>query len=571
MLLHTGLIYTIEAGNEEGRFSVDFSSGVISVTEELDFEAKPHYQLTVRATDAAGGGGHADAMVLLGVEDVNDCRPRFEFEEDDESFQGGYSATVSESAPLGTRVLTVSASDADSGENGRLQFSFLRAGGNSSSSSSSSSGQEFFAIDPETGVVTVRKKLDRERIPRHVLAVLATDRGSPSPLSSEATLIVEVEDANDNSPAFEEAVYSMRLSDAAERGQFVGKVRAVDPDDEDAYNLRYAIIGGDDRQVFSMDEETGSISLVNLHNFGQTSLYRLNVSVTDGVFSGSCKVDVSLVSANSFSPVFPDRVIKVGVRENQREGTLVARLNAFDEDRNDRIKYSIPSDEMAALFRVDAATGEVWALKSFDREERAGYEVPLAATDSGGRSGFATLRVRVEDENDCEPEFLLPEYSVMVFSNQTSGSEVARVTAEDRDFGANARLRYSLYENATSAISRAFSVDADTGAVVLRESPAGLENQVFQFFVLAEDLAGKEDDDEVARNHAHVPVEVYVMSPLDRPPVFSEGDTSFLLPENGPVGKVFATVSAYIPANDMSKREAEDGNMESVIRYSRFV
>ncbi len=54
---------------------MDHSTGVISATEELDFETRPHYQLTVRATDALGGG-HAEATVLLGVEDVNDCRPR---------------------------------------------------------------------------------------------------------------------------------------------------------------------------------------------------------------------------------------------------------------------------------------------------------------------------------------------------------------------------------------------------------------------------------------------------------------------------------------------------------------
>ncbi len=541
------LVYTIEGGNDEGRFSIDYSSGVISATEELDFETKPHYQLTVRATDAMGGG-FAETLVLLGVEDVNDCRPRF----DSESYRG----SVSESAPVGSSVLAVSATDADSGANGEVEFSLRRDLGNSS---------DHFAVHPQTGVVTVRKRLDRELETVHSFVIVATDHGS-RPLSAEAAVTVWVTDVNDNAPAFEEAVYAMRVSDGAQRGQFVGKVRAVDPDDDDHDQLRYAVVGGDDHQVFSMDERTGAMTLVNIHNFGQTSQYGLNITVTDGVFSSSCKATVSLVSANSFAPSFPDELIKVSLQENLEEGTLVARLNAFDEDRNDRVRYQVSSDEMAQLFRVDPKTGEVWSLKTFDREEEDSYDVPVVATDAGGRSGFATLRIKIEDENDCDPIFALSEYKANVFANQTAGSRVTRVAAEDDDEGENARLRYSLYENATSLASRVFSVDRRSGAITLREEPASLENQVFQFFVRAEDSG------EQRSRHADVPVEVYMMSPLDRPPVFDDGETTFYLSENSPVGEVitqtFASVSYAERSGQHSRvKRSEEDEAGTIITY----
>jgi protocadherin Fat 1/2/3 len=39
------LIYTIESGNESEKFSIDYSSGVVSVTDSLDFEEKAHHQV----------------------------------------------------------------------------------------------------------------------------------------------------------------------------------------------------------------------------------------------------------------------------------------------------------------------------------------------------------------------------------------------------------------------------------------------------------------------------------------------------------------------------------------------
>jgi len=39
------LIYTIESGNDAEKFSIDYSTGVISVLDGLDFEGKAHHQV----------------------------------------------------------------------------------------------------------------------------------------------------------------------------------------------------------------------------------------------------------------------------------------------------------------------------------------------------------------------------------------------------------------------------------------------------------------------------------------------------------------------------------------------
>jgi protocadherin Fat 1/2/3 len=465
------LIYTIEAGNEEEQFTIDYNTGAVSVNggAGLDYETKPHHQLTVRATDGVSGG-YAEAVLLVGVEDVNDCRPRFK--------NDSYEASVSESMPFGTGLLSVSATDADSGANGEVEFTIFRDG--------RSNASDFFSIDPASGELSLKRRLDHERARDHRFSIVAADKGSRQ-LSATAAIHINVLDANDNSPDFEEAEYDFRLSDRSERGQFVGRVRAVDPDETDNARLRYAIIGGNQHQVFSMDEASGVVSLVNLNNFDQVSLYTLNVSVTDGVFSSSSRVRISLVSANSFAPEFAHGgVFETAVAENGPEGLLVARVIATDGDRNDRVAYSIPSEELSQHFKIDSDSGEVWALKSYDREARETYEIPVTATDLGGRNGFATLKVKITDVNDNRPRFALKEYRANVRANLTAGSPVLAVHASDADEGRNAALRYSIYENETSEVGKLLEIDQRTGQINLKKSGLGLENQIYQFFVRAQ-------------------------------------------------------------------------------------
>ena len=84
------------------------------------------------------------------------------------------------------------------------------------------------------------------------------------------------------------------------------------------------------------------------------------------------------------------------------------------------------SETALQMFSLDEHSGEVWSRRTFDREERSVYEISLVATDSGGRSGVATLRINVGDVNDNAPKFELSEYKANVHANLTVGSKILR-------------------------------------------------------------------------------------------------------------------------------------------------
>lgn len=107
------------------------------------------------------------------------------------------------------------------------------------------------------------------------------------------------------------------------------------------------------------------------------------------------------------------------------------QVNAVDEDFGEfgTLSYDILSDEMKEFFSIDKSKGEIITKVRLDREERKIYEVPVIATDGGGRSGFTTVRIKVGDINDNSPAFYLSDYKASIFSNLTVNTTFLKVCA----------------------------------------------------------------------------------------------------------------------------------------------
>lgn len=95
------------------------------------------------------------------------------------------------------------------------------------------------------------------------------------------------------------------------------------------------------------------------------------------------------------------------------------QINAIDEDFGEygMLTYDIFSDEMKEYFSIDKTKGEIVTKIRLNREEQKIYELPIIATDGGGRSGFTTVKIKVGDVNDNAPEFYLREYKTSIYGN----------------------------------------------------------------------------------------------------------------------------------------------------------
>ncbi|XP_035790783.1 fat-like cadherin-related tumor suppressor homolog isoform X2 [Anopheles albimanus] len=517
------LIYSIVKGNEMEEFTVDFNTApdstngpcAIYVVDELDYERRQSYELLVRATDSVSGVS-AEVPVSVLVQDVNDCPPEIE--------QDSYNITVSERAPFGTAILKVQAKDNDTGINQVINYALQTDSKNTS---------EHFHMDPNDGVIYLKKSLDHETLSHHHFTVVASDKGVPS-LSSTAHVWVSVMDMNDNPPKFEQPSYSCVLSEHASRGQFVTVVSASDPDYIDHDRLVYTIAQGNEQQTYGIDPVTGIITLVNMQNFAEPRhVSVLNVSVTDGVYTSFTRVKITILPANLHHPEFEHQSYDAKVNENQLAGRLVTTVKATDKDFGEygRVAYSIISDDMQEHFAIDKERGELVTKKKLDREARASYEVPIMAVDAGGKAGFCTVRIRIGDENDNQPAFQYREYKTLIQGNLTVNTTFYRVRALDADENQNAVVKYSIFDSQNSGTRELFGVDENTGGLYLQKSAVQMENQLFQFFIRAHDGGSPS-------LYSDVPIDIYVMSSAENPPLFEKKDRNLFLSESSLPGTV---------------------------------
>lgn len=313
---------------------------------------------------------------------------------------------------------------------------------------------------------------------------------------------------------------------------------ANDPDYIDSNKLIYTIVEGNEQQTYHMDPYSGIITLMNMQNFGDTQIAVLNVSVTDGVYTSYTRVKISILPANIHNPFFAQLVSDVKVSENQLAGRLVATVKAIDNDfgKYGKVNYAIVSDEMRETFNIDADTGDIITKVKLDRETRKSYEILVMASDEGGRSGFTTIRVSVADENEFPPQFVNSEYKTVVHANLSRNIVFLRIKAIDLDENENAAVKYSIYDSENKGVKDVFGINEHNGGVYLKSDAEKFENQMFQFFVRAQDSG-------IPSLHSDVPVDVYVMAASEIPPMFEKKEKNLFLSENSEPGTLISRVS----------------------------
>lgn len=159
-------------------------------------------------------------QVNIAIEDVNDNPPEFE--------SGKVRISVPENAELNTPLYAANAHDKDSGKSGIVTYRLQNAAAPAAPAAAAASvpvaasaaaaaaaavaipSTSLFAIDARSGHLTLSRHLDYETAHSHQLVVLATDGGDP-PLSANLTVLVDVQDINDNAPVFERNEYAVQV------------------------------------------------------------------------------------------------------------------------------------------------------------------------------------------------------------------------------------------------------------------------------------------------------------------------------------------------------------------------
>ncbi|MED6260220.1 hypothetical protein ATANTOWER_008247 [Ataeniobius toweri] len=197
---------------------------VLYTSKPLDYEMKSEYHISV----VVQGSSSERSVIALPqreirviVEDVNDNAPHFS--------QCHYQLEVQENNKAGLTLLQLSASDADSGLNGRVTYRLDKH------------VSAIFKVDSVTGQLSALVPLDREQNSTYKVIVFARDGGFPS-LESQASVIIHVLDQNDNAPVFYTPHFIFFVPENAPPFALVGKIEVEDPDEGENGNLELQVV-----------------------------------------------------------------------------------------------------------------------------------------------------------------------------------------------------------------------------------------------------------------------------------------------------------------------------------------
>ncbi|XP_048088061.1 protocadherin alpha-3-like isoform X22 [Alosa alosa] len=258
----------------------------------LDRENISVYNVTITATDEGTPPLSSSSIITVDIADVNDNAPRFT--------EPVLNVYIKENSPVSAIMTTMSASDADTNENGQITYSVLDSGAPIST---------LVNINSMTGDLTCLQSLNYEEMKTFQFRVQATDSGVP-PLSSNTTVNVFVLDENDNSPVvlppYSEhgSVNTENVPYMAEAGYFVAKIRAVDADS--GYNalLSYHISEPKGNNLFSIGTSSGEIRTKRRMSDNDLKTHPLIIAVSDhGEPSLSATVSIEVVVVERASEI----------------------------------------------------------------------------------------------------------------------------------------------------------------------------------------------------------------------------------------------------------------------------
>ena len=208
----------------------------VVTAEQLNREAILMYRISVWCQDKGIPPLVSYSYFNVTVLDDNDNVPRFT--------RSRYEVNMDENNAIGQPLLTVIATDEDSGENGKVEYQLH------------TDAADYWKINKHTGRITANRKLDREKVAQIRFRVIAVDNGK-RPLASTAWVTVNVMDVNDVTPTFTQEHYKFSISENKPKGTLVGTVLARDNDTTPNSQVTYSITFGSN--FFSIRPQNGQI------------------------------------------------------------------------------------------------------------------------------------------------------------------------------------------------------------------------------------------------------------------------------------------------------------------------
>ncbi|XP_043590753.1 protocadherin-like wing polarity protein stan [Bombus pyrosoma] len=395
--------------------------------------------------------------VNIRVTDANDNAPQF--------VNAPYVLNISEVTVVGTRVLQgVRAVDADQpGPFSTVQYAVLPG----------PHSDYFVFVNALEGTLVLRKPLDYETLANFSVDIRAQDQGNP-PKSSTTTLYVNVIDADDQNPAFQNDQYKILIPRNIKTRRILkvdpAPIKAVDQDVGINAPVQYTIQGGI-LPFLTLNPETAEVAITRpLYEHELLSPATIVAKATQIDNPDKYALSTIVVSRESDWNVEPTAGGRLPVRfirkdhqtsipENTPPGSVLLTTGVNKVDSNLRF-WLVGAIEDLERFSI-TNSGELILKGTLDYERRVQHSFLVRVTD-GHHNDTSRVNVSVEDVNEWEPRFRHPRYEFHA-ATLREGSIVGKLEAADGD--RDDKVSLSL----RGPDARSFEI-RDNGELILRSA-----------------------------------------------------------------------------------------------------
>ena len=425
------------------------TTGVVTSITITGLDASTSYDVEVRAKNDEGTGPWS----ATGAGSTGNTDPAFS--------NSATTRNVAENTPADVNIGDpVTATDDDNGDS----LTYTLGGADAVS----------FDIDSKTGQLKTKDPLDRETKGTYRLTVTATDSANASDI---VAVFITVTDVNEP-PAFLPGETGFRVvNENTAAGQNIGDpVAATDLDDGDT--LTYTL-GGTNAASFAILASTGQLQTKAALDYETKSNYSVTVSVSDGKdaegiidTTADATIPVTIVVDDvNEPPEFNAETAILTIAENTAaDRDIGSPFTAKDPD-DYTLSYSLGGTD-AAIFRINASTGQLQTRAPLDHEAKSSYTVTVSVHDgkdadgtpSQAADGTITVTITVTDVEE--------DGTVTLSSVQPQVDTALTATLEDPDEGvtnltwqwAESNAKIGSYTNISSGTSNTYTpVTGDVG------------------------------------------------------------------------------------------------------------
>ncbi|XP_021070350.1 protocadherin beta-4-like [Mus pahari] len=399
-------------------------------------------------------------------------------------------------------------------------------------------------LDPETGDLLLREKLDREEL-----------CGSVDPCLLHFQVFLEkpvqffqgellIQDINDNSPEFPEKELLLKLPENSQPGTLLPLNLAQDLDVGSNGLQQYTVSPNSHFHVLTRNNSKGKKypELVQDRALDREEQAELSLTLTalDGgspLRSGTALVRILIMDINDNAPEFVNSPYEVQVLESSPPDSPILTVLARDADTGNfgRVSYGFfqASDEIQKTFSINEFTGEIRLKKKLDFEKTESYNVEIEATDGGGLSGKGSVVVEVLDVNDNAPELTISSLTSSVPENAPE-TVVAIIRIRDKDSGENGKMICFISDHVPFILKPSYK----NFYTLVTENPLDRESRAeYNITITVSDLGTP----RLTTQHT---ITVQVSDINDNAPAFSQTSYTMFVRENNSPALHIGTISA---------------------------